>query len=35
MDGYAKANKKMKKKVANFIIDFTKELGSGQYGKVF
>lgn len=27
--------KATKKKVAKFIVDFAKELGSGQYGKVY
>ncbi len=30
-----KATKKNKKKVANFIIDFTQWQGTGQYGDVY
>lgn len=31
-----KANKKaVKKKVSKFIVDFSKELGVGQYGRVY
>jgi len=31
-----KGNKKaVKKKVAKFIVDFSKELGAGQYGRVY
>lgn len=27
--------KAVKKKVAKFIVDFSKELGAGQYGRVY
>jgi hypothetical protein len=36
MDNQPKQSQsKLKKKVANFVIDFTKELGRGQFGKVY